>query len=163
MFYRFSYIWWISRSKLTLNNFTSKPAASINPTTTNDDDPFVTLHHQSCMAVCDGTQNVGRYRYFFPVPNIFDTDTGTFFGTKFFLYRFRDFFSVPIFSDITKKIKIPGTGTSHSDSTYCKICPSKKLHFRLFTTSTMLYNFHHRATRTSWDMWKSWNMWSNNE
>ena len=28
--------------------------------------------------VCDGTQNVERYRYryFFPVPNIFDTGTG---------------------------------------------------------------------------------------
>merc|ERR1712016_534248 len=36
----------------------------------------------SC-TVCDGTQNFKRYRYryFYPVPNIFDTDTGTFFGT----------------------------------------------------------------------------------
>ena len=64
-------------------------------------------------AVCDGTQNVKRYRYFFPVLNIFDTDTGTFFstknfpitvprlfsGTKFFQYRIRDFFQVPMFSD----------------------------------------------------------------
>ena len=51
--------------------------------------------------VCDGTQNVKRYRYryFFPVPNIFDTDTGTFFGTKFFRYRFRDFFPIPNFTD----------------------------------------------------------------
>ena len=42
--------------------------------------------------VCDGTQNFQRYRYryFFPVPNISDTDTGTFSGTKFFRYRFRD-------------------------------------------------------------------------
>ena len=47
----------------------------------------------ACGAVSDGTQNVKRYRYFFPVPNIFDTDTGTFFGTKFFRYRFRDLFS----------------------------------------------------------------------
>ena len=51
MSYRFSNMSWISRSKLTLNNFTSKPAASINPTTTNDDDPVVTLHHQSCMEI----------------------------------------------------------------------------------------------------------------
>ena len=51
MSYRFSNMSWISRSKLTLNNFTIKPAASINPTTTNDDDPFVTLHHQSCMEI----------------------------------------------------------------------------------------------------------------
>ena len=53
------------------------------------------------VTVCDGTQNVERYRYqdFFPVPNIFATDTGTFFGTKFYRYRFRDFFPVPNFSD----------------------------------------------------------------
>ena len=55
----------------------------------------------------------------FPVPSIFDTDTGTFFSTNFFRYRFRDFFPVPIFSDTgsdnTKKMTgIPGTGTSHS-------------------------------------------------
>ena len=51
--------------------------------------------------VCDGTHNFKRYRYryFFPVPNIFDTDTGTFFGTNFFRYRFRDFFPIPNFSD----------------------------------------------------------------
>merc|ERR1719237_1949243 len=29
-----------------------------------------------------------------------DTDTGTFFGTNFFRYRFRDFFPVPNFTDI---------------------------------------------------------------
>ena len=28
----------------------------------------------------------------FPVPNIFDIETGTFFGTQFFRYRFLDFF-----------------------------------------------------------------------
>ena len=62
-------------------------------------------------SVCDGTQNFKRYRYryFIPVPNISDTDTGTFFGTKFFRYRFRDFFPVPISSDTgtdtTQKIK----------------------------------------------------------
>ena len=39
------------------------------------------------VTVCDGTQNFKRY--FFPIPNISDTDTGTFFGTKFFRYRFR--------------------------------------------------------------------------
>ena len=55
----------------------------------------------SYSSVCDGTQNVGRYRYryFFPVPNIFDTDTGTFFGTEFFRYRFQNFFSIPNFTD----------------------------------------------------------------
>ena len=51
--------------------------------------------------MCDGTQIVKRYRYryFYPVPNIFDTDTGTFFGTKFFRYRFRDFVPTPNFTD----------------------------------------------------------------
>ena len=46
--------------------------------------------------VCDGTQNVEwyRYRYFFPVPNISDTDTGPFFGTNFFRYRSREFFPI---------------------------------------------------------------------
>ena len=59
------------------------------------------LRTMTWRTVCDGTQNIKqyRYRYFFPVPNIFDTDTGTFFGTKFFRYRFRDFFPVPNFSD----------------------------------------------------------------
>ena len=69
----------------------------------------------------DGTQNFKRYRYFFPVPNIYDTDTGTFYGTKIFRYRFRDFFPIPnftdtgsetfflllIFSDTTRKIPLP--------------------------------------------------------
>ena len=87
--------------------------------------------HFSSEPVCDGTQNVKRYRYryFFPVPNIFDTDTGTFFGTKFFRYRFRDFFPIPNFTDTgsetffryqiypipvpipPEKKKIPGTDT----------------------------------------------------
>ena len=35
-------------------------------------------------AVCDGTLNVKRYRYFFVVPNIFDTNNGTFSGSFFF-------------------------------------------------------------------------------
>ena len=55
------------------------------------------------VAVCDGTQNVKRYRYFFPVPNISDTDTVTFFGTKFFRYWFRDFFPIPNFTDISSE------------------------------------------------------------
>ena len=64
------------------------------------------------------------------VPKMFnDTDTGTFFGTKFFRYRFRDFFPTPNFTDTgsetffgtkffryrfryhLKKLKIPGTGS----------------------------------------------------
>merc|ERR1712051_374835 len=51
--------------------------------------------------VCDGTQIFKRYRYryFYPVPNIFDTDTGTFFGTKFSRYRFRDLFPILNFTD----------------------------------------------------------------
>ena len=55
-------------------------------------------------AVCDGTQNIKRYRYryFFPGPNIFHTDSGTSFGTKFSWYRFGDFFPVPNFSSGTK-------------------------------------------------------------
>ena len=54
---------------------------------------------KSFSTVSDGTQNVKRYRYFFPVSNIFDTDTGTFFSTNFYRYRLRDFFPVPICSD----------------------------------------------------------------
>ena len=38
-------MFWISRSKLTLHNFTREVAASA----ANDDDPVVTLHHHSCM------------------------------------------------------------------------------------------------------------------
>ena len=68
--------------------------------------------HTSHPPVCDGTQNVERYRYryFFPVPNIFDTDTGTFFryqilpipvprlfsGTNFFRYHQKNSPSVPV-------------------------------------------------------------------
>ena len=53
----------------------------------------------------DGTQNFKRYRYryFFPVPNIYDTDTGTFYGTKIFRYRFRDFFPIPNFTDTSSE------------------------------------------------------------
>ena len=40
-----------------------------------------------------------RFRNFFGVPNFSDTGSGTFSGTKYFRYRFRDFFPVPIFSD----------------------------------------------------------------
>ena len=56
-------------------------------------------HTSSSCSVCDGTQNVGRYRYryFSPELIISDTDTGTFFGIKCFQYWFRDFFSVPNF------------------------------------------------------------------
>ena len=42
--------------------------------------------------VCDGTQNYGRYRYFFPVPNFFDTGSETFSDSgsvTFFLYQIR--------------------------------------------------------------------------
>ena len=56
-----------------------------------------------CQPECDGTHNFERYRYryFFPVPDIFDTDTDTFFryqiltipilfsGTQNARYRFR--------------------------------------------------------------------------
>ena len=63
----------------------------------------LSMEHSKCnrLPVCDGTQNVEwyRYRYFIPVPNIFDNDTGTFFGTKFFRYRFRDFFPILNFTD----------------------------------------------------------------
>ena len=89
-------------------------------------------------SVCDGTKNVKRYRYryFFPVPNVFDTNTGTFVGTKFFWYQFQDFFPIPNFTDTgsetffwyqilpipvpipPKKWKIPGTGMSHSGAYY---------------------------------------------
>ena len=46
-------------------------------------------------AVCDGTQNVKRYRYqFFPIPV-----PRHFSDTKFYQYRFRDYFPVPNLSD----------------------------------------------------------------
>ena len=67
--------------------------------------------------VCDGTQNVERYRYrvLFPVPNIFDTDTGTFSGTKFSDSGSETFFRYQIFPIPVpippEKMKIPGTGT----------------------------------------------------
>ena len=74
----------------------------------------VITHNCVCnyTTVCDGTQNFERYRYrdFFPVPNIFDTDTGTFFGTKFFRYRFQHHPGNGNFPGTG----IPGTGTSHS-------------------------------------------------
>ena len=70
-------------------------------------------------SVCDGTQNVKRYRYryffsryqiftipilvLFPVQIFSDTGSETFYGTKFYRYRFRDFFPVPNFSDTTRK------------------------------------------------------------
>ena len=48
-------------------------------------------------SVCDSTQqNVKRYRYFFPLPNISDIDTGTFFGTKFYQYDSETFFRYQI-------------------------------------------------------------------
>ena len=40
---------WTSKSKLTLHDFTSEPAASA--IAANDKDPVVTLHHHSCMVV----------------------------------------------------------------------------------------------------------------
>ena len=49
-------------------------------------------------AVCDGTLNVKRYRYFFVVPNIFDTNNGTFSGS-FFSETSLETFSGTIFSD----------------------------------------------------------------
>ena len=88
--------------------------------------------YPSYQSVCDGTQNVERYRYryFFryqifliPIPVLFPVP-------NFFWYRFRDFFPVPNFSDTgsetffqyqyfpipvpipPKKWKIPGTGNS---------------------------------------------------
>ena len=87
--------------------------------------------------MCDGTQNVERYRYFFryqifsiPIPVLFS-------GTKFFRYRFRDFFRYQIFpipvprlfsgtnifryryryhqkNEKFPVLGISGTGTSHS-------------------------------------------------
>ena len=102
------------------------------------------LQCDNSVTVCDGTQHFKRYRYryFFPVPNIFDTDTGTFSGTKFFSdtgsetfsgtkfyrYRFRDFFPVPNFSDTgsdtTSNMKnsrfryLFGSGTNYKPSKF---------------------------------------------
>ena len=105
-----------------------------------------------------GTQNVGRYRYryFFPVLNIFDTDTGTFYGTKCFpipvprlfsdtkfdRYRFRDFFPVPNFSDTgsdpTKKMKnsryryLYGTGTHYKSSKFLNFGDETQFRYQIF-------------------------------
>ena len=56
-------------------------------------------YHTSYMPVCDGTQNVERYRYryffryqIFPIPVL-----RLFSDTKFYRYRFRDFFRYQIF------------------------------------------------------------------
>ena len=46
-----------------------------------------------------GQQNCEIGTNFFSVPNIFDSSSKTFSGTKFFRYRFRDFFPVLNFSD----------------------------------------------------------------
>ena len=74
----------------------------------------------------------------FPVPYISNTDTGTFFGTKFFRYRFGDFFfdtkfdrygfgdifPVPNFSNTTRKMKnsryryLYDTGTHYKSSKF---------------------------------------------
>ena len=94
---------------------------------------------RSGRSVCDGTQNVKRYRYFFSGTKFFRYRYQYFFqyqiflisvprlfsDTKFYLYRFPDFFPVRICtdtgSDTTKKMKnsryrkFPGTGTSHSE------------------------------------------------
>ena len=110
------------------------------------------------LTVCDGTQNVGRYRYryFFPVLNIFDTDTGTFFryqifpipvprlfsDTKFDRYRFRDFFPVPNFSDTgsdtTRKMKnsryrhLNSTGTHYKSSKFLNFGNKNQFRYQIF-------------------------------
>ena len=110
------------------------------------------------LSVCDGTQNVGRYRYryFFPVLNIFDTDTGTFFryqifpipvprlfsDTKFDRYQFRDFFPVPNFSDTgsdtTIKMKnsryryLYGTGTHYKSLKFLNFGNETQFRYQIF-------------------------------
>ena len=69
-----------------------------------------------------------RYRYFFPVPNFSDTDTGTFFRYQIFPIP------VPI---PPKKMKIPGTGTSHS----------------AWNIETLE---HSKEPASMWDKWKRW-------
>ena len=58
-------------------------------------------HRSSLLSEYDGTQNFKRYRYryFFPVPNIYDTDTGTFFRYQIFPIPVPGLFPVPNFSD----------------------------------------------------------------
>ena len=62
----------------------------------------------------DGTQKNFRYQYFFRT-NFSVTGTGTFFGTKFFRYRYQFLFSGPIFSGTTQNEEysreFSGTGT----------------------------------------------------
>ena len=57
-------------------------------------------------SVCDGTKNVKRYRYryFFPVPNVFDTNTGIFFCTKNFPIPIPRFFPINFFTNTSSKI-----------------------------------------------------------
>ena len=68
---------------------------------------------------------------FFPVPNIFDTDTSTFFGTKFF----RDFFPIPNLTDTGSEtfFPVPNFSNTGSDTTRTSsqssvdaICTQKK-------------------------------------
>ena len=48
--------------------------------------PNLAHRHQieSSWTVCDETQNLNETESFFPIPNIFDTESNTFFDTNFF-------------------------------------------------------------------------------
>ena len=49
-----------------------------------------------------------RIRNFFPIPIFFDTESDTFFDTKFFRNQYRNFFSIPkIFETDTDTFSIP--------------------------------------------------------
>ena len=95
-------------------------------------------------AECDGTQNVKLYQYFFPVPNISNTDTRTFFGTKFFRYWFRDFFRNQIFLitvQIPPKIwEIPCTGTYPVQTTIKNLNFGDENQGSIFDTSSKTFS-----------------------
>ena len=73
--------------------------------------------------VCDGTHYVKLYlyRYFFLVPNIFDTNTGTFFVTIFFPLPVLRLFSDTKFYQYVRRAKICGQISADMRRTFANI------------------------------------------
>ena len=146
-------------------NWVGQGGSSSNHMTISSHFTINNPHHPQCfwervsryVSVCDCTQNFKPYWYFFwykiflililySGTNIVETDT----STKYFLYQFQDFFRyqicpIPVprlfryqlFCDTTKKMKSPGTGTSHSNM----YSIGKKGLFRPITISGLIMQF----------------------
>ena len=109
-----------------------------------------------------------RFRDFFSVPNFFETDSETFFGTKIFRDRFRDFFSVLIFFETgsetffgtnffsrpvpipSKNCKNPGNGTRPG--------PKSTLIFWKFLRLVSIFFF---GTKIFWDRFRDFFRYQN--